>query len=74
MQSANAQELTIKEIRKILLRHPPSITQIADKLDVRASTVSIVLQEKSGSERIVEACRKLAHTLLEQEQREKGQQ
>jgi len=60
-------ELGPEEIRTVLLRHEGSISWIAEKLEVRASTVSVVLSGRAASKRIISACRRKALSLLEQE-------
>lgn len=69
MGRTKKQNLTVPEIRLILLRHSGSMTEIAAELGIRSSSVSFVLSGQRASERVVEAARQKAESLLRREAR-----
>lgn len=62
-------DLTIPEIRQILLRHEGTISALAGELDVRPAAVSQMLTERMASKRILAAARARAELLLREEGR-----
>jgi hypothetical protein len=70
MPRIKKQELTISEIREILLRHEGAMSEIARALEVRPAAISQTLTNKMSSTRILAACRAEAEKFLRQESRQ----
>ena len=58
-------ELTRQQVQEILLRHRGTQATIAAELLVTQMSVSLVMNGRSVSARILAACQKRAHELLE---------
>lgn len=69
MKPRKKEDLTVEEIREIILRHEGSMSQVAFALGIRPNGVSMTLAGKATSARIIDACRAKALELLSMERR-----
>jgi hypothetical protein len=61
------QTMSRKEIRQVFREHRGAAAELAAKLHVSKTTISLVLRGKNTSERILTAAREMAEGLLAKE-------